>query len=153
MHVISDNVISCRVYKGDKTTTPSTPTTIAIQIEKNIAANTAIKFNILNIVNPIVHSYPIGLVFKLANTCSYSDMNNLCAYYKSVTYMTFNSYTSIPNVGDTGSLTFNPTRISATNAQHTVSTSYSVSSGDWIKLIYYSQVPIPTVCTMVSTNG
>jgi hypothetical protein len=51
-HVISDSVIQCRVYQGDSAATPSVPAVVAIPITKAIAANTQIKFNILNMVNP-----------------------------------------------------------------------------------------------------
>ena len=98
-------------------------------------------------------NYPIGVVFKLANTCSQSDDNNLCAYYKSSTYMTFATVPTPANTYTTGSLTFNPTIVSATNTEHTLSASYSVSSGDWLKVTYYPEVPIPTICTITSNNG
>lgn len=152
-HIISDTVIKCRVYQGNNAVSPSVPTTIAIPITKAIPVNTQIKFNILNIVNPSTSNYPIGVVFKLANRCSSLDSNNLCSYYKSVTYMTFNTAPAIVGTTTTGSLTFNPTRVSATNTVHTVSAGYTLAAGAWLKLIYYSQVPIPTVCSLTSSNG
>jgi hypothetical protein len=152
-NVLSNTGISCRVYKGDDTVTPSIPTTIAIEVKKAVPVNTFIKFNILNIVNPSVSNYPAGVVFKLANTCSQLDMNNLCAYYKSVSYMTFNTAPGGVGTTTTGSLTFNPTIVSATNTEHTLSASYSVAAGDWLKVSYYSQIPIPSVCSLTSLNG
>ena len=136
--MISNDGINCRVFKGDSTTTPPTPTTIAILVKKNIVANTLIRFNILGITNAAVHSYPVGVTFKLANTCSQSDRNNLCAYYKSVTYMNFNPTPGGPGTYTTGSLSFNPNLVSATNTEHTLSASYSVANDDWIKVNYYS---------------
>ena len=95
----------------------------------------------------------MGVVFKLANTCSQSDQNNLCAYYKSVTYIKFNSAPGGIGYSYTGSLTFNPSLVSAVNTEHTISAGYSLLSGDWVQLNYYSQVPIPTVCAITSSNG
>jgi len=146
-------VIKCRVYQGDNTANPPIPTTIAIPITKAISANTLIKFNILNIINPNTASYPIGIVFKLANPCSTADSNNLCAYYKSVMYLSFNNAPGGVGYGYTGSLSFNPTNVSATNTVHTVTAGYAISVGDWLKLTYYSQIPIPTVCTITSSNA
>lgn len=151
--MISNNVIACRVYQGSSSASPTIPTTIAIPITKDIPANTQIKFNILNIVNPTERDYPIGIVFKLSNTCSWSDTNNLCAYYKSVTYRTFSIAPAAVGTTTTGSLTFNPSRVSASNTVHTVSAGYDLSVGDWVKIIYYSQIPIPTVCSLTSNNG
>lgn len=151
--MISDGVIKCRVYEGNNASVPSTPTVIAINVEKAIAANTAIKFNILGITNAAISNYPIGMVFKLANTCSWSDQINLCAYYKSVTYLTFQTTPSSVGTGTTGSLTFNPSRVSATNTEHTLSAGYALSSGDWLKVNYYSEIPIPEVCSITSSNG
>ena len=130
-------MIKCRVYKGSKDTSPPTPTVIAIPITKAISANTNIKFNILDIQNPSLTNYPIGVMFKLADNCSQSDRHNLCAYYKSITYMTFTAATSLPSVGTTGSLSYNPNLVSATNAVHTVSAGYAVSTGDWVRVKYY----------------
>ena len=152
-HVLSDNGIDCRVFQGDNSATPPIPTTIVIPIKKNVPANTLIRFNILGITNPSVSSYPAGVIFKLANTCSNSDQNNLCAYYKSVTYMTFNSAPSSVSTGTTGSLSFNPNLVSATNTEHTLSAGYSMSAGDWLKVVYYSEVAIPMVCNLASNNG
>ena len=118
-----------------------------------MAANTLIKFNILGITNPTVMNYPIGVVLKLANTCSQSDSNNLCDYYKSVTYMTFTASQHYVGTGTTGSLSFNPNLVSYTNTVHTVSAGYSVSAGDWVRVKYYPEVPIPTTCNLVSSNG
>ena len=141
------------MYKGDNTTSPSTPTTIAIDIKKNVAANTLIKFNILGITNPTIANYPVGVVFKLANTCSKLDQNNLCAYYKSVTYLTFNTATSGVSTYTQGSLSFNPNRVSATSTEHTLYAPYGLSSGDWVRVKYYSEVPIPTVCNTTSSDA
>lgn len=141
------------MYAGDNTATPPIPTTILIPVEKSIAANTAIKFNIIDILNPTKSNYPMSVVFKLANNCSNWDQNNLCPYYKSVTYLTFNNYPGFPGTGTTGSLTFNPAIVSATNAIHTVSAGYSLNAGSFVKLRYYTQIAIPTVCALSSNNG
>ncbi len=151
--MISSSKIQCRVYAGDNTQTPPIPTTIAIPINIAIAANTLIRFNILDILNAAVANYPISIVFKLATPCSSNDRNNLCAYYKSVTYLTFNSNPGIPGYGTTGTLTFNPSLVSATNTQHTISAGYALQSGDFLKLSYYSQVPIPTTCNFITNKG
>lgn len=95
----------------------------------------------------------MSVVFKLANKCNSQDSVNLCSYYKSVYYMTFNPYSAPPGVGSTGTLSFNPSRVSATNTLHTISASYSLAIGDFIKLIYYTQIAIPTECVMSSSNG
>jgi hypothetical protein len=95
----------------------------------------------------------MSVVFKLANKCNSQDIVNLCAYYKSLYSMTFNAYSAPSVVVSAGSLSFNPTRVSATNTLHTVSASFSLAVGDFVKLIYYSQIPIPAVCTMSSSNG
>lgn len=107
----------------------------------------------MDIQNPSLASYPMSVVLKLANKCNSQDSVNLCAYYKSVHYMTFNAYSAPPGVVSTGTLSFSPTRVSATNTLHTVSAGYSLAIGDFVKLIYYSQIPIPAVCTMSSSNG
>ena len=104
-------------------------------------------------MNPNTASYPIGVVFKFASTCSSSDSNNLCAYYKSATYLQFTNAPSAVGTGTTGGLTFTPNNVSATNTNHTVSAGYSIISGNWIRLQYYSQVPIPTVCKIASGAG
>jgi len=122
-------------------------------VKKNIPVNTAIKFNIIDILNPALNNYPIGINFKVANNCSSLDTNNLCTYYKSMYYMTFNTVPFVPGFGSTGSLSFNPTRVSANNTVHTVSAGYSLVSGDFVKLTYYTQIAIPTVCAISSNNG
>lgn len=151
--MISPSNISCSVYSGDSGTNPSIPTVIAIPILQAIPANTQIAFNILNLLNPSQSSYPVGMTFKLANACSNGDTNNYCSYYKSTYYMQFNAAAGIPGVGTTGSHTFNPTYVSATNSAHTIAASYPLNAGDYLKIIYYSQVQIPSVCTMTSGNG
>jgi hypothetical protein len=151
--VISNSGIKCRVYRGNNAANPPIPTTIAIPIRKAINPNTLIKFNILNIVNPNTVNYPIGIIFKLANPCSTADSNNLCAYYKSVTYLSFTTAPGPMGYGYTGSLTFNPSSVSASNTVHTVTASYGIIIGDWLRLQYYTQIAIPTVCTITSGNG
>lgn len=151
--VISNSVIQCRIYAGDNSINPSIPTTIAIPITLNIAANTAIRFNILNLQNPSIASYPMSVVFKLASPCNSQDSNNLCAYYKSSTYLTFGNYVGYPGAGYSGTLTFNPSRVSANNTVHTITNTYQLLANDFVKLTYFNQVPIPKVCTMSSTNG
>jgi hypothetical protein len=118
---------------------PSIPTTIKIYIEKNIPVNTLISFNVLSLQNPSISAYPIGITLKLANICYSLDKNNPCIYYKSTKYLTFNPSNTPPGItGSYGSLTFNPNIISATNAQHILSASISLSVGDFIKIIYYN---------------
>lgn len=73
-------------------------------------------------------------------------MNNLCTYYKSTDYLYFNNAPSIPGIGTTGSHTFNPNIVSATNTQQTFAASYTVDSGDYLKIIYYPEVSIPEIC-------
>ncbi len=113
--VISNNNIKCSLFKGDITVTPSIPTTIRIKVEKNITANTAINFNILSLKNPNQATYPVGITFKLTNTCVQSDFNRICTYYKSTKYLTFNTLPgSFPTVNPSyGTLQFNPNIVSA----------------------------------------
>lgn len=153
--VISSDIIKCRIYAGDNTPTPSIPTTIAIPITRAISANTAIKFNILNLRNPSVASYPMSVVFKLATPCSSADSNNLCAYYKSLYNLTFNTVPTVPGYGYPGGnmVSFSPSLVSATNTIHTFSGPYALLVGDYVKATYYTQVPIPSVCTMSSNTG
>ena len=62
---------------------------------------------------------------------------------------------SLPISGSitTGSLIFSPSYVSAPNSTHTVSASYTISTGSYLKLAYYTQVSIPTVCELTSGNG
>jgi hypothetical protein len=152
--VISASTISCRVYQGNNGVSPSIPATIVIPILQNIAANTAIQFNIINLQNPASYSYPIGITFKLASACSSQDTNNLCSYYKSSTYLSFINTVGVPGYFQSSNqLTFSPSRVSATNTVHTITAPYSLANGDFLTLTYYTQVPIPTVCTITSGNG
>lgn len=80
-------------------------------------------------------------------------MNNLCTYYKSTDYITFDGVPYIPSTGYTGSMSFNPNRVSATNAQHTFGANYAINAGDYIKIVYYPQVEIPDICSITSGNG
>ena len=52
--------------------------------------------------------------------------------------MTFSAVQSYVGTGTTGSLSFNPNLVSATNTEHTISAGYSLSAGDWVKVTYYS---------------
>lgn len=93
----------------------------------------------MNLVNPSLANYPIGIVFKLANSCSNLDSINLCAYYKSVMYLTFVAAVSEGGYSSgIGSLIFNPTRVSANNTLHTISANYALSTGDFLKIKYYA---------------
>lgn len=150
--ITSVNVpISCELYKGSATASPPIPTVIQIPIKKAVAANTQIKFNILNILNPSVSNYPIAITVKLQQICESTDQNNLCTYYKSIKYLYFSTSASVPALNTPyGSLSFNPNRVSATNTQHTFTGSYTVNSGDYLRIIYYPQIPIPTICTLLS---
>jgi hypothetical protein len=67
--------------------------------------------------------------------------------------MTFNANPGIPGYGYGGSLTFNPSLVSANNTQHTISCGYGLLSNDFVVLSYYSQIPIPSVCSLTSTTG
>lgn len=149
------NPISCEMFQGSASGSPPIPTTIQIPIKNAIAANTAIKFNVLNILNPSVSSYPIGITVKLMNICDRTDQNNLCTYYKSTKYIYFTTLsTSIPSLYTSyGSLAFAPNVVSAINAVHTFTGSYTVNSGDYLRIVYYPQIPIPKVCTISSNNG
>ena len=152
-HIVSDDIIKCELFAGNKDAAHPVPTTIFIPIAKAIPANTEIKITILNIANPMKTYYPIGITAKLMNFCENSDINNPCTFYKSTDYLEYNNAPSIPSVYNTGSLSFNPNRVSATNAEHTVSASYTVNNGDYVKIIYYPQVPIPDICQITSGNG
>lgn len=102
------------------------------------------KFNILSLQNPVRSLYPIGVTFKLANTCIQSnDINRLCPYYKSIKYLTFQAAQAVPGVSSSyGSLTFSPNIISYVGSKHTVSAPISIVTGDIIKIIYYGAVTV-----------
>ena len=149
----ASNPISCELFKGKASA--NIPTTVQIPIRNAIPANTQIRFNILNIDNPGVAGYPIGITVKLMTICDNTDQSNLCTYYRSTKYIYFtNPPGFIPGVSSSyGSLTFNPNRVSATNTQHTFTGAYTVNSGDYLRIIYYPQIKIPTVCALSSGNG
>ena len=113
------------------------------------------KFNILSLQNPAHSLYPIGVTFKLANTCIQSnDFNRLCPYYKSIKYLTFQAAQVVPAVSSSyGTLTFSPNIISYVGSQHTVSGSNSISAGDILKIVYYSAVTVASTCTLSTANG
>jgi hypothetical protein len=151
-HVISDDMIKCELFAGDADN--HIPAFIMIPINKTIAANTEIKFVILNLQNPAETNYPIAVTFKLMSLCENNDQNNPCTYYRSTVYKYFTSAPSVPSVNSyVGSLTFNPNLVSATSTQHTFSASYSIDAGDILKIIYYPEIPIPEICTITSSNG
>lgn len=52
-----------------------------------------------------------------------------------------------------GSLTFSPNIVSATNSAHTAAASISLAIGDYVKIVYYSEVTVPETCTLTSANG
>lgn len=151
----SSNPISCELFKGSASSSPPIPTTVQIPIRNAISANTQIRFNILNILNPSVSNYPIGITVKLMKICDSTDQTNLCTYYKSTKYITFVTLgVSVPSLNTLyGTLSFNPNRVSATNAAHTFTGSYTVSTGDYLRIVYYSAVPIPKVCSITSGNA
>ena len=96
----------------------------------------------------------MSVTLKLADNCSNWDQTNLCAYYKSVTYLSFNNAPSLPpTTTTTGTLNFNSPLISATNTVHTLAANYAINSGAFLVLKYYSQVSIPAVCVLSSNNG
>jgi hypothetical protein len=151
--VISDDIIDCELFEGDNTASPPIPTFILIPITKAISSGTNIKLTVLNILNPTEISYPIGITIKMMDKCDNADQNNLCTYYKSTDYIEFSTASSIPGLGTTGSLSFSPNRVSAINAAHTVSASYTVNSGDYVKIVYYPEVIVPDICSITSGNG
>ena len=123
-------------------------------VEKAIAAGTEIKFTLLNIKNPGTTNYPIGIRVKLMDHCENGDENNLCTYWSSTKYLEYDPTPSIPNVYTyQGSMSENPNYVSATNAQHTFTGPYTVNNGDYVKIVYYPQVPVPDICTITSNNG
>lgn len=149
------NPISCEMFKGKASASPPIPTTVQIPIRNAISANTLIRFNILNILNPSMANYPVGITVKLMRICDNTDQSNLCTYYRSTKYIYFTTTPgSIPSVSSSyGSLTFNPNRVSATNTQHTFTGAYTVNSGDYLRIVCYPQVKIPNVCALSSGNG
>ena len=52
-----------------------------------------------------------------------------------------------------GSLSFSPNLVSATNSQHTFTGPYSINAGDYLRIAYYSSVPIPEVCQLASATA
>ena len=141
------------MFKGDKSASIPVPASIQIPITKAISANTEIKFTVLNSKNPEESNYPIGVTAKLMNFCANNDKNKPCTYYKSTHYIEFNAPPSIPSKTTHGSISFNPNRISATNAQHTFTGSVTVNSGDYVRIVYYPEVAIPAICSITSGNG
>lgn len=143
------------MYKGSASASPPIPTVVQIPVKKAVASNTQIRFNILNILNPSVPNYPIPITVKLMQICESTDQNNLCTFYKSINYLTFTTFSgSVPTPNTpVGSLTFNPNRVSATNTLHIFTASYTINAGDYVRIIYYPQVAIPTICSMSSNNG
>lgn len=107
----------------------------------------------MNLKNPNKSQYPIGITVKLMSKCVNMDANNFCTGFKSTKYMYFNNAPSIPSVTTHGTLTFNPNLVSAINTQQTFSGSYSVNSGDYLKIIYHTEVKIPEICSITSGNG
>ena len=80
-------------------------------------------------------------------------MNNPCTFYRSTKYIEFNNAPSIPGVGTTGSQSFNPNHVSATNAEHTFSAGYSIDVGDYIKIVTIPQIALPDDCQVTSGNA
>ena len=74
----------------------------------------------------MISNYSIGVVLKIANNCFQSDQNNLCPFYKSVTYMKFNAVPKGSTSSATGSLSFSPSTVSAVNTEHILTASYSL---------------------------
>ena len=94
----------------------------------------------LDLVNPSIANYPVGITFKYMNKCIQSnDRNRLCTYYKSTKYIYFDSAPgSIPNINSLfGLLTFFPTIVSASSSEHTVSAAISLAINDILKIRYY----------------
>ena len=152
--ISSDGIIGCKLFPGDASASPPIPTTIQIPVEQAIAANTEIQFTILNIKNPTLANYNIGISARLLSTCENGDKNNLCGYFHSTQYIKFDSTPSIPSTGSNwGSMNENPAYVSATNVQHTFTGPFTVNSGDYVKIVYFPQVPIPATCTITSGNG
>jgi hypothetical protein len=142
------------MFRGDTSVSPTIPTTIQIKVEKNIAANQLISFNILSLRNPSRASYPIGVTFKLNRVCYQQDINRLCNFYKSTKYMYFKVAASVPitNV-NYGSLSFLPNIVSATNSKHTFSAAHALAIGDFVKIVYYPEVVVGETCSLQGSNG
>lgn len=79
--------ISCELFQGSASSSPPIPTVVQIPIRRAIASGTLIRFNILNILNPSIASYPIGITVKLMNICDNTDQNRFCSYYRSTKYI------------------------------------------------------------------
>jgi len=89
-------------------------------------------------MNPNRANYPIGVTFKLANICYQSDQNRLCPYYKSTKYVYFKSAAVVPTTATNfGTLSFNPSLVSATNSKHTLTATVALAVGDFVKIVYY----------------
>lgn len=52
-----------------------------------------------------------------------------------------------------GSMSFNPNYVSATPSQHTISAGVALAVGDYVKIVYYSEVTIPNSCSLSPANG
>lgn len=142
--LISDSRLTCKLFKGSAGS--QIPAVIQIAVTKAIAAGTTLTFVVLDIANPASNANQwVGFTGKLMRTCDYGDPINLCSIYESVYYMQFVSG-STPGASYTGSLSFSPARVSATPANHAFGNSYALQSGDYIKIVYYPEVTVPTSC-------
>ncbi len=151
---ISPIPLSCKLFSGDATASPPVPAVVQIPVKNTINSNTEIKFTILNIRNPTLANYPIGIKVRLMNTCENGDLNNLCAYYSSTHYIKFDPTPVIPSTqSNIGTMNENPGYVSATNVQHTFTGPYTVNTGDYVKIVYIPQTVVPNICSITSANG
>lgn len=68
--------------------------------------------------------------------------------------MYFKVAATVPaTVASFGTLSFSPNVISATNTQHTVSAGVALAVGDFVKLVYYSEVTVKDTCALQGTVG
>lgn len=144
--LISDSRLTCKLYKGNAAS--QIPAVIQIPVTKSITAGTLLTFMVLDIANPTANANQwVGFTGKVMRICDYGDPINLCSIYESVYYMSFVSG-STPGSFTGGSLTFNPTIVSATPAIHTFGNNYALQANDFIKIVYYPEVTVPASCTV-----
>jgi len=150
-HVISDDQITCELFKGVKSPYPSQPATLRIPIMKNIAAGTEIAFSVFKLKNPDVHSYPVPITIKLQSLCWKGDPTKPCTIYSSTQYITYDSTpVSIPGVSSArGSISESVAQVSAIS-DHTIGYSMSVDTGDFIRVCYPADILVPAECTVAS---
>ncbi len=145
-NLISDSRLTCKLYKGSAAS--KIPAVIQVAVTKSIPAGTLLTFVVLDIKNPSGNiGPPVGITGKVLRSCDTADSINLCAIFKSTTYIYMTGSNSLTNAG-TYTMTPSPTIVSATSATHTFTRSVALNVGDYLRLNYYPEVIVPATCTV-----